>query len=140
MSPLRLLFITSHPAVAQAAQSSGVDWIFVDLEILGKEARQGHLDTVISGHTLEDVKAVREVVTDSSLMVRVNPIHDGSAQEIDDVVAAGADIIMLPFFRNADEVEKFVELVGGRTETCLLLETPESVENVDEILAVPGID
>ena len=46
--PLKLMYITNDERVAKVAESSGVDWIFVDLEILGKEKRQGHLDTVIS--------------------------------------------------------------------------------------------
>ena len=33
-----------------------------------------------------------------------------------------------------------MRLVGGRVRNNLLLETPEAVERVDEILALPGID
>lgn len=134
------MYVTNRPDVAEVAQSSGVDWIFVDLEILGKEDRQGHLDTVISGHTIEDVRELRKVVKDSKLLVRVNPVHSGSAEEIDGVVAAGADIIMLPYFHSASEVRDFVRLVGGRTQTCILIETPDSVAEIDGILGVEGID
>jgi 2-keto-3-deoxy-L-rhamnonate aldolase RhmA len=37
-------------------------------------------------------------------------------------------------------VSAFVKRVGGRAKTCLLLETLEGIEVLDEILAVPGID
>ena len=134
------MHITPDPAVAQIAQKSGVDWVFVDLEILGKQDRQGHLDTVISGHSIDDVRAVRAVLDESKLVVRCNPVHEGLAVEIDAIVAAGADIIMLPFFTNADEVSTFVSLVAGRAQTCLLLETAEAVRNLDSILKVAGID
>lgn len=137
---MKLMYLTGDPAVARIAQASGVDWVFVDLEILGKHDRQGHLDTVISGHTIADVRAVRTVLDRSKLLVRVNPMHDGSATEIEDVVDAGADIVMLPFFHTAHEVAEFVDLVGGRARVCLLLETPAAVENLDAILAVKGID
>ena len=45
--PLKLMYITNDDTVARIAEDSGVDWIFVDLEVKGKEERQGHLDTVI---------------------------------------------------------------------------------------------
>ena len=47
---------------------------------------------------------------------------------------------MLPFFHTVKEVEEFVSLVNGRVKTCLLMETPEAADLLDEILEVPGID
>lgn len=138
--PLTLMYVTNDPAVARIAERSGVDWIFVDLEIIGKRARQGHLDTVISGHTIEDVRAVRAAVTKSQLLVRTNPIHDGSAAEIDAVIEAGADIVMLPFFTRCQEVAAFVEMVAGRAKVCLLVETPQAADSLDRMLCVEGID
>lgn len=137
---LALMYITNDPQIAQIAQKNGVDWVFVDLEILGKQDRQGHLDTVISGHTIEDVRAVRAVVDQSKLVVRCNPVHEDLGSEIDAIVDAGADVIMLPYFKTADEVRTFISSIDGRAETCLLLETAEAVQNLDEILAVGGID
>lgn len=93
--PLKLMYITNDERVAKVAESSGVDWIFVDLEILGKEKRQGHLDTVISRHSMDDVKRLASVLTHSKLLVRLNPLHNGSRQEIDCAIADGADILML---------------------------------------------
>lgn len=137
---LKLMYITNDIEVAKIAEKSGVDWIFIDLEINGKEERQGHLDTVISRHSIEDVKKIRSVLNTSELLVRVNPIFEGSKGEIDRVIEDGADIVMLPFFKTKEEVETFIKYVDKRTKTMLLLETPEAAENVDDILAVDGID
>lgn len=137
---MRLLYITNDPVVGQIAQRAGVDWIFVDIEYRGKKERQSNRDTVISAHTLEDVKAMRPVISTSKLMVRINPMGDWSDEEIASVLDAGADIVMLPFFFTAAEVSSFVSKVGGRAQTCLLLETLEAIEVLDEILAIPGID
>ena len=137
---LNLMYITNDPKIAEIAESSGVDWIFIDLEINGKEERQGHLDTVISRHHIEDVKNVKHVLKNSKLLVRVNPIYEGSINEINRVIDDGADIVMLPFFKSKDEVETFVRYVGNRSKTILLLETPEAVDNIDDILSVDGID
>ena len=137
---LRLMYITNKENVAKIAEDSGVDWIFIDLEINGKEERQGHLDTVISRHHIEDVRKIKNVLTKAELLVRVNPIYEDSKCEIDKVIEDGADIVMLPFFKTKNEVEIFINYVNGRAKTCLLCETAEAVENIDEILELKGID
>ena len=143
---LKLMYITNKPAIAQIAEEAGVDWIFLDMEFIGKDARQGGLDTVQNHHTLEDVLAIRKAVTKSKVLVRVNPIHEAiagypsSKDEIDAVINAGADIVMLPFFKTVKEVRQFIEYVNDRADTCLLLETAESAILIDEILKIPGIN
>ena len=143
---LKLMYITNNPDVALIAEKVGVDRIFIDLEYIGKNLRQGGMDTVQNRHTIADVKNMRKIITKSKLMVRVNPIHDktddysSSEYEIDGVINAGAEIVMLPYFKTADEVRRFVKAVGGRAKTLLLFETPESIANIDEILEIDGID
>lgn len=140
------MYITNKPVIAQIAEDSGVDWIFLDMEFIGKDSRQGGLDTVQNHHTVEDVKSIRKAVSHSKVLVRVNPIHDAltdypsSKDEIEAVIKAGADIIMLPYFKTVNEVKRFVKYVDGRAETCLLLETAEAAILIDEILKVPGIN
>lgn len=143
---LKLMYITNKPAVAEIAERAGVDWIFLDMEFIGKDARQGGLDTVQNHHTVKDVKSIKAAVKRAKVLVRVNPIHDAlpnypsSKDEIDEVINAGADILMLPFFKSVKEVKRFIEYVGGRAKTCLLLETAEAAVLIDEILELPGID
>lgn len=143
---LKLMYITNRPDVALIAEEAGVDRIFIDMEYIGKAKRQGGMDSVQNHHTVEDVKNIRSVLTKADLLVRVNPMHDAteeycsSEEEIEAVIAAGADIIMLPFFKTVDEVERFIKLVNGRAKTLLLMETPEAVDLVDEIIDLPGVD
>ena len=143
---LKLMYITNSPSIAQIAENAGVDRIFVDMEYIGKYARQGGMDTVQSHHTIEDIRRVKSVLTSSEVMARINPIHEAtseyssSSEEIDSAIEAGADILMLPYFKTANEVEKFVRLVDGRAKTLPLLETPEAVECIDDILSIRGID
>lgn len=144
--PIKLMYITNRPEIAQIAESSGVDRIFVDMEYIGKAERQGGLDSVKNHHTVADVKAMKEAVESAEVLVRVNPIHEAtdkycsSQEEIDAVVKAGADIIMLPYIRSVDEVRAFVNMVDGRAKTMPLIETPESADALDEILDIPGVD
>lgn len=146
MNNIKLMYITNRPEVAVIAEKNGVDRIFVDMEYIGKDLRQGGMDTVQSRHTIEDIIALRSVVEKSELLVRCNPIHESTEQycstqkEIDKIVSAGADIIMLPFFKTVQEVKTFINAVGGRTRTMLLFETPDSYKNADDILEIDGID
>lgn len=143
---LKLMYITNRPDVATIAEAAGVDRIFVDMEYIGKAARQGGMDSVQNHHTVEDVKKLRAVLKKADLLVRVNPIHDkteaysSSEDEIESVISAGADIVMLPFFKTVTEVERFVKIVRGRAKVLLLLETPEAAAKIDEVLSVCGVD
>lgn len=143
---LKLMYITNRPKIAQIVEEAGVDWIFVDMEFIGKDKRQGGLETVQNHHTVEDVWNIKNAVKTAKVLVRVNPIHDvlnnypSSKEEIDLTIEAGADIVMLPFFHTVQEVRDFIGYIDGRAKTCLLLETPEAAMLLDDILKVKGID
>lgn len=138
--PLKLMYITNEPDVAAIADQAGVDRIFVDLEVLDKEARQPNMDTVKSNHKIKDIGIVKKAASNAEILTRINHIYKDSKQEINSVIEQGTDIIMLPYFKTVREVELFLEYVGGKTKTSLLLETPEAVEWLDEIIKIPGID
>ena len=137
---LHLMYITNRVDVAEIAQANGVDRIFVDFEHIGKEERQAGMNTVKMFHTVDDVKNIRRVLDKTELLVRVNPIHDGSREEIESVIEAGADMIMLPMAKMPEEIKTFVSLVNGRVKTVFLLETAEANENVRAMLDVGGVD
>lgn len=137
---MKLMLLTANEQLIKEAMEAGVDRIFLDLEYINKEERQRGRNTLISYNTIEDVKRVRPFVDEGKLLVRINPIHANSKYEIDKVIEYGADIVMLPMFISANEVERFIEHVGGRAKTCLLLETSQAMVRLDSILAVPGID
>lgn len=143
---MKLMYITNNPVVARIAENAGVDWIFLDMEVIGKAFRQSGLNTVQNHHTVDDIKRIRKAIKKSKLLVRVNPIHDAvdnypsSKDEIDASIEAGADILMIPYFKTVEEVKTFIHLVNGRAKTLLLLETVEAANLIDKILEVPGID
>lgn len=137
---LNLIFITNIPAVALIAETNGVERIMVDLEVLGKEERQKDMNTVKSHHTIEDVRAISRVLTTSETLVRVNPWNENSVNEIEEVISAGANRIMLPMWKTPQEVTAFLSTINRRVGTVLLLETKEAAECLDEVLANPLID
>jgi hypothetical protein len=135
----RLTLITDDPVLAASADRAGVDRIGPDLEHLGKSARQAGLNARLSHHKMTDVASVGAALARASLFVRINPVHAGTAAEVDAAIAGGARVLMLPFFRSVDEVETFVRLVDGRASTVLLVETAAAVVRLRQILAVPRI-
>lgn len=143
---INLMYITKRPDIAKIAEETGVDWIFVDMEFIGKDTRQGGLDTVQNHHTVEDVAVVKTAVCKAKVLVRVNPIHKASSEyfssedEIDAVIKAGADIVMLPYFKTIKEVDTFIRYVDNRAKTCLLVETPEAATLLETIVEIPGIN
>ena len=137
---LEFMFITNNPSVAKVAQDCGVKRVWVDLETLGKEERQRGMNTVKSQHLLSDISRLRDVLIESELLVRVNPINPGSKSEIDEAIQRGADMLMLPMFKSINEVQTFLECVHGRVKTSLLFETKESYDLQDQILKMGGFD
>ena len=112
---LKLMYITNNPKVAKIADETGVDRVWIDLESKGKELRQPKvLNTVISQHSIKDIEKVKAVLKNSELIVRVNKIDEESEKEINSVIEAGADIVMLPYFKTLDEVTSFLKYVDGR--------------------------
>ena len=136
---LTLMYITNSPDIALIAEANGVQRVWVDLETLGKEERQKGRNTVKSNHTVADVRAIKPLLTTAELLVRINPWNDQSPAEVDAVIDAGADLIMLPMWKTAYEVECFLKAVHGRIPTVLLLETREAEQCLDEVLELDGI-
>jgi len=137
---LKLMYITNNPAVALVAERNSVDRIWIDLETIGKEQRQANFDSVKSNHSMSDISVIRNVISSSDLLVRINPLYDGSRDEVEEVVSRGADIIMLPMYRTADDAKRFVDMVNGRAKTMLLLETIDAEKNIEQTLAESGAD
>lgn len=138
--PLKLMYITNNPEVARIAEKNGVDRVWIDLETMGKEERQRNINSVKSRHTIHDIEVVSKVLKTSEMLVRVNAWNQSSVDEIEQVITAGADRIMLPMWRNPGEVTSFLTAINGRVKNTLLLETKEAVECLDEVLKNPLVE
>jgi len=136
----RLTLLTDDPALAAEADDAGVARIGVDIDRLGKAERQTGLRARHSTHVLADLARLRPVVRRADLFIRVNPLHSGTPQEVEQALRLGATAIMLPFFRAATEAEAFIETVRGRAKVLLLVETATAALRIREIAALPGID
>src|SRR5947199_48978 len=135
----RLTLLTKDAALASVADRAGVNRIGVDLERLGKAERQAGHDTRISTHTWHDLSVIETSISRADLFVRINPIHPGTAGEVEKAVELGASVIMLPSFQSAEEVSIFTAAVRGRAHAVILVELAPAVTRIREILDVPGI-
>ena len=135
-----LTLITSDLTLAAVANLSAVDRIGVDLETVGKAARQQGFVTRLSKHTLSDLAALAEVIPQHKLFVRINPLDNNTPEEIERVIEIGASYVMLPYFNGAAEVEKFIRLIDGRAATIALVETASAVAGIKQISSLPGLD
>ena len=131
---MNFFMIVNDPGIARYASKSGVSRLFVDLEFLGKDVRQKDVNSWKSRQTIQDVTRIREAVTDAHLLVRINPLNDGTKAELDDVLARGANsVVMLPMFHNYDDLARFFDMLGDRAEAVPLVETVSALESVPQI-------
>lgn len=136
---LDLIQITNDTAFARRCDAIAGMRLWVDLERLGKAERQAGRNTFISTHALDDVDRIKSQLTRARLMVRVNPLHPGSAEEVEAVLARGADLLMLPMFEDAATLRAFAAMVAGRCPIVPLLETAGALATLDEWITTPGL-
>ncbi|MCC5879128.1 MAG: aldolase [Idiomarina sp.] len=139
---IEFMLITANPEIAKYAETNNVSRIFIDQETLGKQERQGHLNTHRASHTAEDIKNVAAVLTSAELMVRVNPLNPNSRTEIETAIECGCQRLMLPMFTCKSDVAKFLDFVGRRVPVSFLAETPQALVRLEDWLPLlkPGYD
>ncbi|MCG6903795.1 MAG: hypothetical protein LJE68_14050 [Rhodobacter sp.] len=143
------------PVVTQAIAASGVDSVIIDME-------HGAID-----HAQAHAMIAATQGTGCAPLVRIPETTDANVKRVLDL---GAEGIMFPLISNAEDARNAVAamtyppegrrgfgpflaqsrwntdifgyLSGAARELtcCILAETAEAVENIDEICAVPGID
>ena len=136
---MKFMLITNNPELANYAENCGVGRIFIDLEVNGKQERQGHLDTLISQHSMGDIPLVKESIDQVELLVRLNPLHGNTQSEVDQAIELGADLLMLPMFQAAKELNTFSDMVRGRVGIIPLVETHNAMLDMHNIVKVPGL-
>ena len=135
-----LTLFTNDAELARRADEAGINRIGLDLETLGKAERQQHLSTWISNHKEEQLLALRQTLKKAKLFTRTNPPNPQLHEEVDRLIEAGVEVLMLPMFKTVDDAANFIEYVDGRAEVSLLIETAAAAVRIDEIVQLKGID
>lgn len=114
---------------ALLAEQAGVDGIFLDWEQRGKSERQNGYDTEINDLGVEELREIRPL-TSKQIMVRINGLSEHTDGEIEVAVSAGATQVILSMARSAGEVEQFIEVLGGRAEAFIMIETQSLIDEI----------
>lgn len=136
---INLFYITNNVIEAQIVDDLDIDWIFIDLETIGKKDRQNGRDTVLSNHNIDDIQKIKSMVNNTKILVRCNPIGKWSKEEFDEINLRGSDIdmVMLPYCKTIDEVKTFIELLDtSKMEAALLIETMDAICNLEKIIKI----
>ncbi len=136
---INLFYITNNVIEAQIVDDLDIDWIFIDLETIGKKDRQNGRDTVLSNHNIDDIQKIKSRVNNTKILVRCNPIGKWSKEEFDEINLRGSDIdmVMLPYCKTIDEVKTFIELLDtSKMEAALLIETMDAIYNLEKIIKI----
>ncbi|GAA3160375.1 hypothetical protein GCM10010531_09840 [Blastococcus jejuensis] len=131
-----LFLFTVDPSWGRDVVAAGAAGIVVDWERRGKARRQQGEGTQINSDTLEDLVRMRAAAP-GRLLCRINGFGPWTRGEVDDAVAAGADEILLPMVRSADEVDRTLDSVAGRCGLGILIETQDAVDRAADLARRP---
>lgn len=137
---MQYLMITNNPKIGKYIIKNGVEKVFIDLEKLGKNLRQGHLDTWKSNHSFEDILIMRNEIKGKRILVRLNPWNNNSVKEINTAIDYGADFLMLPMIIDFEEIYEFSKAVNYRVPIIPLIETKESLGFLNKIIDLEGVN
>ena len=121
-TPFELALFSVEPERIAAAVAAGVRSVIVDWEYRDKAARQAGADTEINRFGVGDLSRVR-AATDANVIVRINAFGPDTRHEVRLAVDGGADEILLPMVRTANEVDATLEHDADRCRLGILVET-----------------
>lgn len=133
---LELMLFEHDPILVRRALDFGINTFLIDWESRGKQERQTNLDTEINPATLDNLQKVC-AIPGTKAWCRVNGWGPWSPDEVEAAVAVGAYGLFLPMVRRVEEVELFINAIGGRCEAAILIETPEAVELAADLARLP---
>ena len=119
----RLTLVTSDPILAAAADRSDVDYVGVDLDVIGKAARQSDKDSRLSDHKPEDLAIIGASVTKAKLFGAGKPDQSADSVRDRECAAPGRPGDHAAVLRTVEEVAEFVRMVANRAQISILLET-----------------
>ncbi len=135
MKPTPVLFASTEGWVVRGL-NGGITTMIVDWERRGKARRQKGFDTEINGDTVEDLERLRDFDVPNR-WVRINGFGQWTADEVESAVGAGATRILLPMVTTVGEVEGFLEMLDGRCESGILVETRAAVRCAEDLAELP---
>lgn len=128
------------PMSLDIAIAAGIDAVLVDCEEIGKRTRQHGFDTEINCWRPRDCESVRERSNDLRVICRIDSFRGVGRAAIDqarEAVNAGADEVLLPMVDQLDQVQQILDVVAGRAEVGVMIETEWAVRAAAELDRLP---
>lgn len=132
----QLFVFHRHLALDMACIEGGANGIIVDLETVGKSERQSGVDTEINDHSVQDLMQIKKKSA-AYVICRINALNQDSQKEIDQVIEAGADEILVPMIKQNNEVKEIFRLVKERKPIGLMIETKEAIAIANQLDQYP---
>jgi hypothetical protein len=135
-SPLDIVLFEHDLERAHAYADAGITHFIVDTESKNKQARQKGFDTEIAPVS---IRSVGPLVRMPGVYVscRINGFGDTTREEVEAAVSEGVHRIFLPMISSVEEVQAFIDAVGGRCETAILIETQHATTIAAELAQLP---
>jgi hypothetical protein len=134
--PLDIVLFEQDPALAQAYVDAGVTHFIVDTESKGKHERQQGFDTEIAPVSLRSVGPLSRI-PGAFVSCRINGFCDTTREEIEIAASEGVHRIFLPMASSVEQVQAFIDLVDGRCETAILIETQQATTIAADLARLP---
>lgn len=134
----------TEAGAAQLATNPLYDYLFLNLEGSYDPAAVQAVSAGVAGSGVE---------TPPTLLVRIPPMSEAgvhtTGQRVEEILAAGADGVVLPHIRNLEEARTAVGFFQGRdvwspanpdgtVVAMIMLEDPDAIAQLDEIVALGG--
>ena len=136
---MNFILITKDIDIANFSLKNGVNFIMCDLEYIGKKKRQINFDTVLNSHTIDDVKNLSKSIESKNFIVRINPLHNNSEKEINEVLKYNPGYIMLPMFKSVEDLRFVLNIINNRSKLIPLIENPTCFMKTEDYLDLKNI-
>ena len=136
---MNFILITKDIDIANFSLKNGVNFIMCDLEHIGKKNRQINFDTVLNSHTIDDVKNLSKSIESKNFIVRINPLHNNSQKEINEVLKYKPGYIMLPMFKSVKDLNFILNIIDNRSKLIPLIENPTCFMKTEDYIDLKNI-
>lgn len=127
---------TNEVAFGRQARAAGIEHLVIDWENQGKHERQRGALLESNQDTPEQLQRLQAEVP-GSVLCRINGYGPGLREEVDWAVQAGANVVFLPMVRRVEHVEEFVNVLAGRAQPAILVETADGVLLAPRLARLP---
>lgn len=127
---------TNDVAFARQARAAGIEHLVIDWENQGKHERQRGAMLESNQDTPEQLRQLQAEIP-GSVLCRINGYGPALQEEVEWAVRAGANVVFLPMVRRVEHVEQFVDLLAGRAEAAILVETADGVLLAPRLARLP---